>query len=249
MTGGSGQAGRVVHREYVRRRSRLIAYGQWRPWADAGPVRDHVLALRRRGVSYRAIGCAAGVSAMTVHHLVNGCPGRQAPVPDRIRSGPALRLLAVGADAACTGRADACGSRRRLRALVALGHPPAALAGRAGISASRMRRLLDGQTRTVDAELAARVRALYEHLWNQLPAEGGGRQRAAVQAARRRAAAGNWPPPMGLDDDRLDDPDYRTRTAWRKAAGYPQGTDLGMTRVHCDREPGPFGSKGEERQL
>ena len=220
MTGGSGQAGRVVHRDYVRRRSRLIAYGQWRPWADAGPVREHVQALRRRGVSYRAIGCAAGVSAMTVHYLVNGCLERQGPMPDRIRTGPALRLLAVGADAARSGRVDACGSRRRLRALVALGHPPGQLAGRVGISDSRMRRLLDGQTRTVDVDLAGRTRGLYEQLWNQLPAESGGRQQAAVRAARRRAEAGNWPPPMGLDDDRIDDPDYRTRTAWRKATGF-----------------------------
>ena len=28
-----------------------------------------------------------------------------------------------------------------------------------------------------------------------------------------------WPAPMGLDDERIDDPGYRPRTRWRTATG------------------------------
>jgi hypothetical protein len=34
-------------------------------------------------------------------------------------------------------------------------------------------------------------------------------QRAAAARARHFAEKGNWPLPMALDDDRLDDPAYR----------------------------------------
>ena len=61
-----------ARREYERRRSRQIAYGQWEPWADAAPVREHVLALRQAGASYEAIARAAGVATMTVHRLLHG---------------------------------------------------------------------------------------------------------------------------------------------------------------------------------
>src|SRR5215472_17265835 len=65
-------ARRDAHRDYIRRRTRQIAYGRWEPWADAEPVRQHVRKLCHGGATYRAIARAAGVSPMTVHHLVNG---------------------------------------------------------------------------------------------------------------------------------------------------------------------------------
>src|ERR1022692_1159693 len=65
-------AGTGSHQDYVRWRSRQIAYGRWEPWADAGPVREHVRQLRRAGGSYQAIAQAAGVATMTVYRLVHG---------------------------------------------------------------------------------------------------------------------------------------------------------------------------------
>ena len=84
-----------ARREYERRRSRQIAYGQWEPWADAAPVREHVLALRQAGASYEAIARAAGVATMTVHRLLHGERANGRGVPGRIRAAPAERLLAV----------------------------------------------------------------------------------------------------------------------------------------------------------
>ena len=189
------------------------------PWADAEPVRAHVLQLRLGGASYRAIAHAAGVSPMTVHNLVNGCQARKQPAPQRMGSIQARQLLAVTPEAAGAERRNACGSRRRLQALVALGHSPAHLAGQLGISQPRMRRLLHGQTRSISPATHATISMLYSRMWNQLPAERGRREQTMADAACHLAEIASWPPPMALDDDRIDDPAYRPRAAWRRAAG------------------------------
>jgi len=208
------------HRDYARWRARQIAYGRWEPWADAAPVREHVRRLRRFGASYHAIGQAAGVSAMTVHRLLNGCPAKRQAGPDRIGAAQARRLLAVTSPAACPGRRDACGSRRRLQALVAIGHSPAFLAGQLRVPPRQAWRVLRGEVRTVTPAMHARICGAYETWWNQCPPERTRQQQeAAADAARDLAQAQGWPPPMALDDDRIDDPAYRVRTAWRRAAG------------------------------
>jgi len=209
-------------------RARQIAYGRWEPWADAAPVREHVRELRRLGASYQAIASAAGVSPVTVHNLLNGCRARQRPQPQLIGSVQARRLLAVTAPAVWRERRNACGTCHRLRALVALGHPPATLASELGISQQRMQRLLCGQTGTVNIALHTSVCRLYSRMWNHLPAEHGRREHAAANAARRRAQAANWPPPMALDDDRIDDPAYRPRAGWRQALGSAATTRHGI---------------------
>jgi hypothetical protein len=205
------------HREYVRWRSRQIAYGRWQPWADAGPVREHVQRLRQAGASYDAIARAAGISVMTVHRLLHGCPPHGRPAPERISAAQAHRLLAVAPGRMCTGRRSAAGSRHRLRALVAIGHAPAALARQIGVPPHQVHRILGGDTRTVSPATDAAVRRVYDRLWNQLPPVRTGRERAAAAAARRRAERQGWPPPMALDDDRIDDPSYRPRARWRPA--------------------------------
>jgi hypothetical protein len=205
------------HREYVRWRSRQIAYGRWQPWADAGPVREHVQRLRRAGASYDAIARAAGVSVMTVHRLLHGRPSNSRPAPERIRSAQAHRLLAVAPGGMCTGRRNVAGSRCRLRALVAIGHGPAVLASQLGVPPHQVHRILGGETRTVSPATDAAVRVAYARLWNQPPDGRTGRDRATAAAARRRAEREGWPPPMALDDDRIDDPSYRPRARWRPA--------------------------------
>jgi len=228
---------RVSHREYARWRSRQIAYGRWQPWADAGPVRDHVHALRRQGASYHAVARAAGVSPMTVHHLVNGSGHRQGQLPCRIGSVQAERLLAVTVPVGATGWRDACGARRRARALVALGHCPAALARGAGVTAPRMTRLLAGRTRHVSRDFHAAVCGLYEEMWNQVPPERTRREQVIAEGARRRAGTAGWPPPMGLDDDRIDDPAYRPRIGWRRAAGQAPAGQIPAAGL-CTRNSG-----------
>jgi DNA-binding CsgD family transcriptional regulator len=135
----------IAHRDYCRYRSRQIAYGRWQPWADAAPVRDHIRQLRRAGASYRAIAEAANMSPSTVRDLIVKCLRQGARhMPNRIGKSQAKRLLAI-TSGSC-GRRNACGSRRRLQALVAVGYTPAELARRLAISPPRLRRLLYGET-------------------------------------------------------------------------------------------------------
>jgi hypothetical protein len=209
--------GSVSHREYVRWRSRQIAYGRWQPWADAGPVREHVQRLRQAGASYDAIARAAGVNAMTVHRLLHGCPPHGRPAPERIHAAQAHRLLAVAPGGMSTGRRGAAGSRHRLRALVAVGHGPVVLARQIGVPPHQVHRILGGETRTVSPATDAAVRSVYDRLWNQKPPGQTGRERAAAAAACRQAEREGWPPPMALDNDRIDDPSYRPRARWRPA--------------------------------
>lgn len=200
--------------------------------------------LRLGGASYHAIAQAAGVSPMTVHNLINGCQARKQPAPQRIGTAQARRLLAVTPEAAGTERRSACGSRRRLQALVALGHSPAHLAGQLGITQPRMRRLLHGETRTVSSAMHAKISGLYSRMWNQLPVERTCRERASADAARQLAETANWPPPMALDDDKIDDPAYRPRVAWRRVAG---GSALGQSRGEVGRNPSNSSSGGRCR--
>ena len=230
--------GSCPHREYARWRDRQIAYGRWEPWAAAAPVREHVQELRRAGASYEAIARAAGVATMTVHRLLHGEPAKGRPVPGRIRAVQARQLLAVTATAVqdVAGRRDAAGTRLRLRALIAMGHPAASLARAAGISPGVVWGIVRGTTSTVSQDVHAGVSVLYEKTWHLPPPERSAAERRAADAARRRAAVQGWPAPMGLDDERIDDPAYRPRARWRPAAG------TGTARVGrgCRRRrPGP----------
>ncbi len=214
-------SGSGAHREYDRWRARQMAYGRWEPWADAGPVRAHVRELRQAGASHEAIAQAAGVAAMTVYRLLHGEPARGRPVPGRIRAAHAERLLAVTGAAVreAAARRDPAGARRRLRALIAMGHPAVSLARMLGVSPRVIWGIVRGTTATVSRDMHDGVSVLYEKTWNLRPPERSGAERRAADAARRRAAARGWPAPMGLDDDQIDDPAYRPRAQWRPAVG------------------------------
>jgi AcrR family transcriptional regulator len=218
---------RCSHRQYVRRRAREIAYGRWDPWADADVVRRHLERLRVVGVSYDAIASVAGVSPMTVHRLHRGKPRagerrRSGPQPTaRVSAATAQRLLAVTPAMVeqVAARRDATGARRRLQALIALGHPVASLARRLGIAPRRVSSLVYETTATVTPCVHAAVCGLYDQLWDVPPSERTLAERKAAAAARALAANWGWPTPMGLDDDQIDDPAYRPRAHWRPITG------------------------------
>ncbi len=233
-TGRSCRAGAVAaarsHREYARSRAQQIAYNSWEPWGDMAEVRDHVRRLRASRVSYEAIAGAAGVSPMTVHRVLHrarctGSRGMAGKPTGRVSAAVARRLLAVTPATAeqVAARRDATGARRRLRALIALGHPPAMLAQRLGVSPRVMARIVGGTTATVSPGLHAAVRGLYDQLWDVAAPERTPRERKAAAAARALAASHGWPAPMGLDDARIDDPVYRPRARWRPAVGLDAG--------------------------
>jgi hypothetical protein len=238
--------GSLAHREYVRWRGRQIAYGRWNPWADAAPVREHVRLLRRAGASDRAIARSAGVSTMTVYRLQHGEPARGRPVPGRIRAAHAQQLLAVTAARLqhAAARLDAAGTRRRLQALIAVGHPAASLARASGLPPRVVWGIVRGTTATVSRDMHDRVRVLYERAWDLRPPEHTAAQRRAAAAARRRAASQGWPAPMGLDDDQIDDPAYRPRARWRPAGGASPPWSPGQPTRTADPRTG-----GDQRRV
>jgi len=91
------------------------------------------------------------------------------------------------------------GTRRRVQALVAIGHTMKDLAAALDppISDTALQKVMKREF--VYREKAAQIAALYDQLWET---PGG-----SVKS-RRRALKFGWLPPMAWDDERLDDPDY-----------------------------------------
>lgn len=94
-------------------------------------------------------------------------------------------------------RIDATGTRRRLRALAALGWPMRDLSVELGWEPTRAQKLTAAGH--VWADTAADVRLLYDRL-SMTP--------GPSLKTRRRAEAAGWLPPLAWDDDCLDDPGY-----------------------------------------
>lgn len=201
-TAANTAAGRAVHRAQ--------AFGRWRPFVDAAPVREHIRALRVAGIGVEQIALLAGISTSHVRELAD--PGRNGnPGIRRVRPETAQRVLCVRTDQANRAPRShvvATGTRRRLQALVAIGWPHDQLASRLGRSSAGLRRSMLSDS--VTAQTAQDVGALYEQLWNLRPPQSTDDQRAAADA-RAFAAERGWLPPLAWDD--IDtDPDPRHHT-------------------------------------
>lgn len=187
---------RRANTRYVKRRKHAIAAG--RPLCvPSSPVIAHIAALSRT-MTVRAIGEAAGVPPQTLHSLMR----RQRPT---VQAKLAARVLAVrpGTDST-TSLLEACGVRRRLRALHHNGWSFRALAAELGAQPSLVRKWAHADHTT--AETRARVVAVYDRLWDTEPPAGGGSTRARYAAARQ-----GWAPPAAWDDapegpHAIDDP-------------------------------------------
>lgn len=196
---------RAAAREYERTKNRQIAYGRWQPYVDAEPARQHVLALRAAGMGPKRIAEVSGVPHGSLAKLVYGDKTRGMGPSRRIRPETEAKLLAVQPDPYEGAIVDGIGTRRRLRALIALGYLPSHLARRLGFEPSNFWRIVNAApTKRVERATRDATIALYDELAMILPPSGSRADRARAVAARN-----NWTPPLGLDDDRLDDPTYK----------------------------------------
>jgi hypothetical protein len=230
----------VANSAYEADRRRRHAYGTFEDdWVDPEPVRQHVRALQAAGLGWKRIAAAAGVHQSTSWKLMYGKrrpDGTRVPTR-RMRADLAAALLAVPTptidDLGSTVVIDPTGTRRRLEALAAIGWSVAALADRGHLD----RQPLDAALRhqPVHARTARAVRDLYAELWASPRPAPDHRARGAVARARNRAATRGYVPPLGWDEDDLDDP-YAT-----PADGYdPARTDQ-CTVMGC---PAPRFVKG-----
>lgn len=191
---------------WARRRRRLIGYGQWQPFTDAEPVRQHVLAIRATGMGLHTIAKNTGITVATMDHLIYG----NSPYPPaaRIRTESARTLLAYWPtlnDYDGGSVIDATGTRRRLQALAAIGWPVASLHQHIDfVTVSTLERLRF--KKQVTARVARAVRDLYK--WASTgQAEDHGVTPWIAARGRGQAARRNWTPPSTWDDDLIDDPD------------------------------------------
>jgi hypothetical protein len=100
-----------------------------------------------------------------------------------------------------------------------MGYPAVSLARRVDVPPWAVRAVIGGRVNTVTAALHAAVCELYDQMWDLRPCERMPAERRAAAAARTRAARHGWPAPMGLDDDRIDDPGYQPRAGWHRGTG------------------------------
>jgi len=208
----------AANRAAERRRGRQILYGRWEPYVDAGPARDHVRALAAAGIGWKRAAQLARVSTGSVSKLLYGGPAGRPP-SRRIRPQTAAAILAVrpSAQAAAPGAlVDSAGTHRRVQALVTNGWSQARLAGQLAVTGSNFGTMMRrGQ---VTAATARAVRELYDRLWDKPPPENSQRERIAATRARNYAAQRGWVPPLGWDDDIIDDPAGKPAEGWKRPA-------------------------------
>lgn len=173
-------------------------------YVPAGRTRAHVEQLLEV-LTVSQIEQRSGVHRTAIRVLVGDWPGK--PASRRITRKTETALLAVTVDRVGVeqhGWVDGTGTRRRFRALVALGWPARTLGARLGFSTRTNWSMTSPEIperQRIRASTRDAVRALYDELSLTVPPRS--RYRTI---ARNIAAARGWAPPMAWDDDSIDDP-------------------------------------------
>lgn len=126
---------RVAQRDYNRNRIRQMSRpdGVWRPYVDAGPVRDHLEWLSTCGVGIKTVAKLSGVPHGSLSKVMYGDPQRGMGPSKRIRLATAERVLAVMPAMATGGQKVPAGPTwRLLDELVARGWSRSEIARRLG---------------------------------------------------------------------------------------------------------------------
>lgn len=186
-------------------RRRLKRLGQWQPFVDAEPVREHLRMVNALGMPYWEISKRIGLAQEnSVQYLMWGRgtygPGRQ------VRRETAELILSYWPsldDFPDAARIDSTGTRRRVQALATLGWSRSVIGGRIGMRSDHFRKAL-GRER-VTARLARKVAAVYDELWDQDPLKHGV-PKASVERTRTEAIRAGWASALAWDEDTIDDP-------------------------------------------
>ncbi|MGW1949126.1 hypothetical protein ACWCRC_32985 [Streptomyces sp. NPDC001940] len=199
------EAIREAKNRWARRRRRLIGYGQWHPFTEAEPVRQHVLAIKASGMGLRCVSKLTGVSIGSLEHLLYG--KNDLPPAVKIRTESAEALLDFWPtldDYEDRVHIDGTGTRRRIQALAMAGWPSVAIRDQLGDVATGTIEKLRSRT-TVTARLARAVRDFYNQVSTKTAEEFGVTPWIANRT-RGYAARHNWVMAAAWDDDTIDDP-------------------------------------------
>lgn len=191
------------------RKSRALGSGAT---VDASAAREHVLMLRRAGLTLQDIADRAGITRRTLTTLMYGTPRLSLPPPTRIRRATADSVQAVqrprtSRDVTPTRRMSAIGTARRLQALQACGWSLRAIAEETSVHVTTLHKVReDGR---VAVATAAAVADVFERLWNVSPPSTTQHDRAAITYALNRARKNGWVRPAAWEEGTIDRADAR----------------------------------------
>jgi plasmid maintenance system antidote protein VapI len=160
----------------------------------AAPVATHLRNLLDAGMGWRRITHASHCSSSTISRILNG--------QEKVRRTVADRILAVQYRPAPGRTVNATGTRRRIQALIAIGHTITGIAAESGVDHSVINDILNGAP-NVRGMTADRIAAAYDWLSRRPPVDN---RPSSVTTSRNRAAREGWAPPAAWDDDEIDDP-------------------------------------------
>ncbi|WP_030487293.1 helix-turn-helix domain-containing protein [Micromonospora chokoriensis] len=194
---------------YNRQRRRQLSAGTWQPLTPTGPVAAHIESLLTAGWTLRQIAEKAGVDQGAISDIRRGRRARG------VTALMAATLLGVTGPAPEGWTVPSVGTRRRLRALGAIGYTRPHLARLLGVSTWVINQWLESErvlTTTRD-----RVKAVFDE-YCLIP--------GPSEAARRRAKYFGSPPPLAWDD--IDDPNEQPNLGDTKRSDDYDETTVGQ---------------------
>lgn len=189
---------------YWRHRHRQVAYGRWQTlFVDAGPTRQHLHAFRDLSIGTGQVAKLTGIQKAVLQGIAYGRGGK--PPTAKVHRKTEARILAMPlptvrdsyAMAAPHARVDITGTRRRLRALMAIGYTQIYLGRRISDSKYGAHSLWTDKCAYTNANVAARAVTLFDEI-HLIP--------GPSARARRWAVKKGWAPPLAWDEDAIDDP-------------------------------------------
>lgn len=157
------------------------------------PAAERVRHLTSLGYSHQQIAVAAGVSRSLITALANG-------TSQTTNRDHASRILAADLSTTVPGElafVDATGTRRRLQALIAIGHPLINIANATGHLSWNLGRITSGHYQVVRPNTAKSIARLYR-AWATTP--------GTCNRSRRRAQQAGWVGPLAWDATDIDNP-------------------------------------------
>lgn len=172
---------------------------------SAAAAREHIFELTARGISVSQIAYRSGVRADVLADIRDGITKRCYPgTSAAVLAVPAI-LLSPSDDP--RGFVNSVGTKRRIRALMAIGWTSERIAEASGtLTRLQVTRQLRAERHRVRVSAALAIVRAYDALWYRQPVPATPAERLAIERVRAYAKRMRWGSPLAWDED-IDDPD------------------------------------------